>query len=135
MGGRREPRRGCGEVGVRPVSGVGQVGGAFLGRVFLLCRRPSCLCLCGLFLGCQGSKCCSILNSGGPEGGVAWGWNSGFSWRGPFFQGGSSSDPAVASCSGNSELSLRLLDRSKLHPGASIGIAACVSSGLYSAFS
>lgn len=44
------------------------------------------------------------------------------------------SNSAVASCRGNSELKVSACsDHSKLHPGALIGIAACVSSGLVSA--
>lgn len=66
-GGRRRLRR----AGAGVLVGGWAKSPTFLGRVFLMRRRTSCLCPSGLFLGCRGSKCFWILNSGGPEG-EAW---------------------------------------------------------------
>lgn len=82
-------------------------------------------------LGCKGSELCWILSPGGWEGEA---WRLGLELL-VLLEGlllrRKQRDPAVASCSGNSERKVSgCSDHSRLHPGALIGIAACVSSGL-----
>lgn len=101
----------------------------FLGRMFSMHRRTSCLCPSCLSLGCRGSKSCWILSHGGQEGEAGT----------PGTLGGAPSSEEEAAVTQLLPAAVEVLnlvsgcsDHSKLHPGALIGIAACVSSGLQS---